>query len=109
MRFEGGDVDVCSDGRGEYWCTYCGHRWRAGRTYLWWPVRLVWRWHRPWLWFGSHGWEVGARGIEQLVFGWALHLGPLRVLFGSEARVPSLVAGQGPGGRPLFRRAEVGR
>jgi hypothetical protein len=33
-------------------------------------------------WFRTHGWEVGFDGIEQRVFGWTLHLGPVIVLFG---------------------------
>jgi hypothetical protein len=77
---------VGHDGRGNYSCGCCGHRWRAGKRYLWWPVKLRWKWGRlgRWNWFGWHGWQVGFEGLERRVFGWAFHLGPVLLLFGPE-------------------------
>jgi hypothetical protein len=82
------DVAYCvhSDGKGTYSCDYCGHTWRKTKRYLNWPVSLhfqtrlgAWR-----SWFKTHGWQVGWDGIEQRVYGWTLHLGPLKVCFGSK-------------------------
>jgi len=76
---------VSSDGHGRYTCGACGHAWSAGSIYLWWPIRL--RWSGPFPgqrspWFTWHGFEVGAVGVERLVYGWTFHLGRLKVIFG---------------------------
>lgn len=79
---------IGSDGSGNYNCTLCDHKWRAYKRYLYWPVFL--RWNR----LGSHkfitwhGWSVGYEGLEQKVFGWTLHIGPLKICFGSVSRLP---------------------
>lgn len=75
-------VSVRQDGW--YHCGACGHSWRPGARFLWWPIRL--RWTSPLYgrsaWFRWHGWEVESTGIEQHLFGWTMHLGWLKVLFG---------------------------
>lgn len=57
-----------------------------------WPIRLAWG--RSSSWFATHGWQVGSElcGRHETslgnapgrrdVFGWTLHLGLLKVLFG---------------------------
>ena len=81
---------IGSDGSGNYNCTLCDHKWRAYKRYLYWPIFL--RWNR----LGSHkfitwhGWSVGYEGLEQKVFGWTLHIGALKICFGSVSRVPEI-------------------
>ena len=69
---------TCNDS-GEYTCHDCGHRWRARRRYLWWPIRLHWSRASAW---GRHGREVGHDGIEQHVLGQTLSIGRLRIVLG---------------------------
>jgi len=61
------------------------HGGNSTQRYLLWPVRFSWGrpWTRP---FTTHGWEVQADGFEQRVYGWTLHFGKLKVLFGKDAR-----------------------
>lgn len=57
------------------------------KRYIYWPINLAWR--KPLLkgkwspWFKTHGWQVGWDGIGMGVFGWTLHLGRLKIMFGS--------------------------
>lgn len=80
---------IGSDGSGNYHCTLCDHKWRAYKRYLYWPIFLRWgsRSHKFITW---HGWSVGYEGLEQKVFGWTLHVGPLKICFGSVTRLPEI-------------------
>lgn len=58
------------------------------KRYLFWPIKL--KWAKPLrkdmrsLWFKKHGWQVGWDGMGMGVFGWTLHLGRLKICFGSK-------------------------
>lgn len=80
---------IGSDGAGNYHCTLCDNKWRAYKRYLYWPIFLRWNKisHKFITW---HGWQLGYEGLEQKVFGWTLHVGPLKICFGSTARLPEI-------------------
>ena len=80
---------IGSDGSGNYHCTLCDNKWRAYKRYLYWPIFLRWGLtsHKLITW---HGWSVGYEGMEQKVFGWTLHIGPLKICFGSVSRLPEI-------------------
>ena len=69
------------DGKPEYVCFECGHCWRPGERYLWWPVSLLWSWPVG-RWLSVHGVEFGADRIEQRVYKRVVRLGPIVVVFG---------------------------
>lgn len=79
---------VSSDGSGNYHCSLCEHTWRAYKRYMYWPVAIRWQRKASHKWINWHGWQIAYEGIEQKVFGWTLHLGALKVCFGSGNRIP---------------------
>jgi hypothetical protein len=81
---------IGSDGSGNYNCTLCDHKWRAYKRYLYWPVFLRWQRNGSHRFITWHGWSVGYEGLEQGVFGWTLHIGPLKICFGSMSRLPEI-------------------
>lgn len=60
---------------------------RPPGRYVYWPIRLGWRWQEyrdgPWRYgLAWHGWQIGRDGPGKAVFGWTVHVGPLLVRFG---------------------------
>lgn len=69
---------------------------KDGDRWAWWPVslRISWRFGNWRQWFKTHGWQIGSERVDpaltsracmpgfRRVFGWTLHLGPLKVCFG---------------------------
>lgn len=63
---------------------------------LMWPISLKWSAATTSRWFRQHGWQVGSERCSaadtsdgcmpgyRAVFGWTLHLGQLKVVFGRE-------------------------
>lgn len=80
---------IGSDCSGNYHCSLCDNKWRAYKRYLYWPIFLRWGMtsHKFITW---HGWQVGYEGLEQKVFGWTLHVGALKICFGSASRLPEI-------------------
>lgn len=79
------------DGEGTNGCASCGLTWKRRDRYVYWPIRLGWRWREyrsgPWRWrLNRHGWQIGWDGPDARVFGWTLHVGPLLVKFGPSLR-----------------------
>ena len=81
---------IGSDGSGNYHCALCEHKWRAYSRYLYWPVFLRWQRKASHKLITWHGWQLGYEGLEQKVFGWTLHIGPLKVCFGAVTRLPEI-------------------
>lgn len=81
---------ISSDGSGNYTCTLCDHSWRAYKRYLYWPIYLRWQRRAATKFITWHGWSVGYEAMEQKVFGWTLHIGPLKICFGSANRLPKI-------------------
>ncbi len=79
---------ISSDGSGNYSCSLCDHTWRGYKRYLYWPIFFRWQRKASHKFFNWHGWQLGYEGLEQKVFGWTLHIGPLKICFGSTARLP---------------------
>lgn len=79
---------IGSDGSGNYNCSLCDHTWRGYKRYLYWPIFLRWQRKGSHKFITWHGWSVGYEGLEQKVFGWTLHVGALKICFGSAARLP---------------------
>ena len=57
--------------------------WPERRKYLLWPIRFSYSKEFPWtIFFQGHGWE-----LESNKYGWTIHLGNLKVSFGSRKDV----------------------
>ena len=79
---------VSSDGSGNYSCSLCDHTWRSYKRYLYWPIFFRWQRKASRKFFNWHGWQLGYEGLEQKVFGWTLHVGAIKICFGSTTRLP---------------------
>ena len=53
-----------------------------GDKYLNWPIRFGWEGRFKSRWFTTHGWQIGWDVNRKRIFGWTLHFGALKVLFG---------------------------
>ena len=82
---------IGSDGSGNYSCSLCDHVWRAYTRFLYWPIFLRWQRGGAHKFITWHGWSIGYERLEQKVFGWTLHIGALKVCFGSASRLPEII------------------
>lgn len=90
QRLLDGSKYIGSDGSGNYHCSLCDHKWRAYKRYLYWPIFLRWQRKATHKFINWHGWQIGYEGLEQKVFGWTLHIGALKICFGSVSRLPEI-------------------
>lgn len=82
---------MISQKEGIYHCSCCGHTWKAGKRYLYWPIRFGWREFGPIGFIDWHGWEVGYYRPSIRLFGWTLHIGRLLIKFGKSEDHPGLI------------------
>lgn len=78
---------ITSDGSGNYHCSLCDETWRGYKRYLYWPIAIHWQRKASHKFINWHGWQLGYEKIQQRVFGWTLHIGALKICFGSVSRL----------------------